>query len=235
MELKWVYDPNTRISKTQITPELYYTTNDGGQTIKKYVNNELVNTFHKYGPDFKFTETAWSGTHIDNIGLDEWTDEVRWIAENYKDVVGEFLPYWDKGFLNKNGEIEDIGKTRGMGVLSADKPISINRICQPSSVQEMWDYEEIAYTDKDVAEDCRGTGTRWMRHKETGQVVRMAKGLVPFPCCAFPTVHGPWPVDESDIDTHGGKRILSLLMGLLFSKKLAGALATSSAFVTFLA
>lgn len=207
MELKWVYDPNTRISKTQITPNLYYTTNDGGQTIKKYVDGQFVKDIHKYGPDKKFMETAMSGIHVENFNMDEWPDEVNWLAETYPEVVGELHREWDKGFLNRNGEIEDIGKVRGNGVLSAEKPISINRICQPASIQEMWDYDVVAFSDKDVAEDCRGMGTQWVKHKETGQIYRMGRGQVPYPCCAYPTVHGPWPVDESDIDLHNGTRI----------------------------
>lgn len=206
MELKWVYDPNTKISKTQITPELYYTTNDGGQTIKKYVNNELVNTFHKYGPDFKSTDTALTGVHTTVQGLDEWIPEIHWIAENYKEIVGEFFPLWDKGFLNKNGEIEDVGVHRGMGILSVEQPISINRIGQPATIQEQWDYDVIATSTKNLDEDCRGSGLKWLRHKETGQIYRLGGSAPLYPCCAFPTIHGPWPVDESDIDLHGGIR-----------------------------
>lgn len=206
MELKWVYDPNTRISRTDVTNDLYYTTNDGGQTIKKFVNGEFVRDIHKYGPDKKFANAVLSGAH-DNTSVDEWTDEVVWLAETYSTIVGNLYRYWDKGFLNKHGEIEDIGKVRGQGVVSPEIPISINRICQPASVQEMWDYDVIAHSDNDVAEDCHGTGTKWVKHKKTGQIYRMGGGLVPFPCCAFPTVHGPWLVDESDIDLHGGIRI----------------------------
>lgn len=229
MELKWNYDPSTRISKTVITDNLYYTTKDGGQTIHKYVNDQLVRTLHKYGPDNKFTETGHDGLHIDVPGLDDWIDEIKWIAETYPDIVGPLLRDWENGYLNKDGNIEDVGVHRGMGVLSAENPISINRIGQPASIQEMWDYDVIAYTEKDVAEDCRGMGTKWVKHKETGQIYRMGAGEPPFPCCAFPTVHGPWPVDENDITKHGGK-FLSILAVLFTSKKLI-AIGTGSVFI----
>jgi len=205
MELKWIYDPSTRISKTVITDSLYYTTDDGGQTIKKYMDGELVNTFHKYGPDHKFMTTAFEGGMHMHGHMDEWIDEVEYIAQTYPDIVGPLIRDWEKGYKNKYGQIEDVGVHRGMGVLSADNPVSINRICQPASIQEMWDYEIIATSPNDIDEDCRGLGVRWVKHKETGQIYRMGGGnMVPYPCCAFPTIHGPWPVDESDITLHGG-------------------------------
>ncbi len=205
MELKWVYDPNTRISKTEITSDLYYTTDDGGQTIKKYVNGELVKTMHKYGPDRKFDNVAPTGIHVDNIGQDEWPEEVIWLSETYPEKVGILYQYWQNGYKNKNGEIEDIGVERGMGILSEDNPISINRICQPASIQEWWDYDTIAQSPVDVDEDCGGTGVKWIRHKVTGQIYRVGGGHPLFPCCMFPKIHGPWPVDESDIELHKGK------------------------------
>lgn len=205
MELKWVYDPSTKISRVDITDSLYYTTNDGGQTIKKYVNGENIKDFHKYGPENKFTETAPNGQHMDTLGLDEWPKEVEWLSDNYSHIVGKLYRDWDKGFLNKHGVIEDIGVTRGQGVISPELPISINRICQPASVQEMWDYDVIAYSTIDIDEDCRGFGVKWVKHKETGQIFRMS-AHVPYPCCAFPSIHGPWPVDDSDIELHKGIR-----------------------------
>lgn len=208
MELKWVYDPATRISKTQITENLYYTTNDGGQTIKKYVNGLFNRDLHKYGPTFKSMEICNTGLHIDSPNLDEWADEVKWLAATYPNIVGELLPDWDQGFLNRNGELEDIGKLRGQGVVSKENPISVNRICQPASIQEMWDYDCIAYTDESPYEDCLGTGLKWMKHKETGTILRLGGKQVPFPCCVFPIVHGPYEVDESDIEAHNGIRLI---------------------------
>lgn len=208
MELKWIYDPNTRISKTQITGDLYYTTNDGGQTIEKYVNNQLVDTFHKYGPNIKFNTVNIDGKYSEFINEDFWPDEVIWLSETYPEIVGKLYIDWDKGFLNRYGEIEDIGKLRGMGVLSAEQPISINRICQPASIQELWDYDIIAYSDENIAEDCNGLGIQWIKHKVTGQIYRMGRGQVLYPCCVYPVIHGPWPVEESDIDLHNGIRLI---------------------------
>lgn len=233
MQLNWVYDPNTRISRVDITDNLYYTTNDGGQTIKKYVNGMLEKELHKYGPDLKFTETSWTGSHIDNISMDEWTDEVVWLSDNYSHIVGKLYRHWDKGYLNQNGEIEDVGVHRGMGVISPELPIAVNRICQPASVQEMWDYEKIAEADTSPYEDCRGGGLKWMKHKITGQIYRMGNKLVPYPCCAFPSIHGPWPVDLDDITKHGGK-FLSILVAYVGFKKVVGFVfaATTLAYIT---
>lgn len=208
MKLDWVYDPNTRVSKVTINSELYYTTNDGGQTIHKYINNELVDTFHKYGPDYKFANVNFTGSHLKSDEyLDPWPEEVKWLTDTYPNIVGKWYRDWDKGYLNKKGELEGVGTIRGMGIVSPELPISVNRICQPASVQEMWDYEQIAFTEESPYEDCHGGGLKWMKHKVTGQIVRMGAMLVPYPCCAFPSVHGPWPVDESDIEKHNGKPI----------------------------
>lgn len=207
MKLNWTYDVEKRLATTTITPELYYTTPDGGQTINKYVNNELVQTFHKYGPEHKFTAiTDETGHHtqLSEDFVDEWPAEVKWLSDTYPEIVGKLYPDWDKGFLNSKGEIEDVGQLRGFGIVSPDEPISINRLCCPANEVEWWDWEVIASTDKDVAEDCMGRGTWWRRNKKTGEIVRTSMSTPPYPCCVHPVVHGPYKVDDSDIDLHGG-------------------------------
>lgn len=207
MILNWKYDVKTKIAFVDIVPGLRYETPDGGQTINKFVDGELVDTFHKFGPEIKFTGYSPDSSH----GMkredfnDEWPSEAAWLAIEYPEVVGPLISDWDMGFLHEDGEIHDIGKKRGMGVVSPDNPISINRICLPASVQEWWGWEQIARSNKNIDEACHGQGVRWMRNKETGKIVRVGDGQPQVPCCVYPVMHGPYEVDASDIALHNGK------------------------------
>jgi hypothetical protein len=207
MILDWKYNVETKIAAVDIVPGLRYETPDGGQTINKFVDGEIVETFHKFGPENKFTGFSRDSTHGMQLGeyFDEWPDEVSWLAAEYPEAVGPLISDWDLGFLEVDGEIRDVGKRRGMGVVSPDKPVSINRICQPAWVQEWWGWEQIARTDKCLDEACHGIGMRWMRNKETGEIVRVGNEQPQVPCCVFPTMHGPYKVDSSDIALHDGQ------------------------------
>ena len=191
MKLNWTYDPITKIAKTVITDQLFYTTNDGGQTILKFVNDELVSTFHKYGPDLKFSEVSLTGKHTETTHNHEWDKEVSWLSKEYPEIVGEVLPEWDKGFLSKDGSIIDVGIRKGYGVVSPDNPISINRLCQPANEIEGWDYEQVAWSKTNVDDECPD-GVQWIRHKTTGQLYRMGVLQPMNPCCVFPKIHGPY-------------------------------------------
>jgi len=206
MILNWKYNAETKIAAVDVVPGLRYETPDGGQTINKFVDGELVDTFHKFGPDRKFTGFSADSSHdVDpTTFVDEWPIEVAWLAAEYSHVLGPLITDWDLGFLHEDGEIHDVGSRRGMGVVSPDNPVSINRICLPASVQEWWGWEQIARTDKNLDEACHGTGMRWMRNKETGKIVRVGDGQPQVPCCVYPTMHGPYEVDVVDIALHDG-------------------------------
>ena len=207
MILDWKYNVETKIAAVDVVPGLRYETPDGGQTINKFVDGELVDTFHKFGPDRKFKgfdlEGGAFGLPSSEIN-DEWPSEVAWLASAYPDAVGPLISDWDMGFLHKDGEIHDVGVRRGMGIVSPDNPVSINRICQPAWVQEWWGWEEIARTDKCLDDDCHGLGMCWMRNIETGKIVRIGVMQPQVPCCVFPSIHGPYEVDVSDIALHDG-------------------------------
>lgn len=207
MKLDWTYDPNTREAKTVITDTLYYTTNDGGQTINKFVNDKLAKTFHKYGKDDKFSNVAPTGIHIEvSTHADKWPTEVEWLAETYPEIVGNLYIDWNNGFKNKDGRIEDVGRTRGFGITDTDELISINRLCAPANFTEWWDWEVIATSKKQIDEDCTD-GMIWRKNKNTGEIVRVSTNHPPMPCCVYPRIHGPWPVTIEDIAEHDGVMI----------------------------
>ena len=160
MILNWKYNVETKIAYVDVVPGLRYETPDGGQTINKLVDGEIVETFHKFGPENKFTGFSRDSTHgMDPTTYrDEWPTEAAWLAVEYPEVVGPLISDWDLGFLEVDGEIRDVGKRRGMGVVSPDNPVSVNRICLPASVQEWWGWERIASTTKNLDEACHGMG-----------------------------------------------------------------------------
>jgi len=209
MKLTWKYDPNTKVAKCVINESLYYETPDGGQTINKYYNSQLVNVIHKYGDEtLKFTTMAPAGNHLNlEEFIDGWVDEVIFLSETYPDIVGKLYLSWKNGFKNKDGNIEGVGELRGFGVNDLEDMLSINRLCIPSNITEWWDWDIIAFKDQRENETFYEKRLCWKKNRTTGEVVRVGDGQSPVPCCVFPLIHGPWPVEESDIEANGGTRI----------------------------
>ena len=206
MELHWKYNPNTKIAKAIINEELYYETPDGGQTINKYVNGEFVRAFHKYGEDKKFTNYDHTSNHLGYAHtLDEWNPEITWLAKTYSKEVGTMHMPWHDGYINSRGELEDVGIPRGYGVNNTEDKQAVNRMGLSCKVQEWWGWDIIAYSTKEL-DNCHGFGLLWRKNRQTGEIVRVGGGQPPVPCCVYPLIHGPWTVDESDIDLHNGIR-----------------------------
>jgi hypothetical protein len=206
MELHWKYNPNTKIAKAIVNEELYYETPDGGQTINKYVNGEFVRAFHKYGEDKKFTNYEVTSNHLGyKHDLDEWNSEITWLANTYSNEVGSIHMPWTDGYINSRGVIEDVGITRGYGVNNTEDKQAVNRMGLSCKVQEWWGWDLIAYSTKEL-DNCHGFGLVWRKNKQTNEIVRVGGGQPQVPCCVYPVIHGPWTVDDSDIELHEGVR-----------------------------
>ena len=81
MELKWIHNKSQKLLKTVIfsnkyNQELYYTTKDGGQVIKKYFNDNLIATFER-------TEHS-----------DPWEQEKEWLGSAYEEFTEKYEPMW---------------------------------------------------------------------------------------------------------------------------------------------
>ena len=82
MELYWTHNQADKTLKTIIfnndyNQELYYTTEDGGQVIKKYFNDNLVTSFVRTDKE------------------DPWEEEKVWIGATYPEQVkGSYEPMW---------------------------------------------------------------------------------------------------------------------------------------------
>ena len=208
MRLDWTYDIGTRTAKTVINDELYYTTIDGGQTIDKYVDGELVRTFHKYGPDKKYTTKASNGWHNDELRTDSWTGEVVWLSRYHHASVGKLYSPWVNGIKNKHGELELVGTScGGFGVTNPEELISVCRLVSPADTGEWWDWDIIATNINYNDDDTYNEGVVWRKHKTTGQIVRVGSNQCHIPTCVYPTIHGPFVVSDSDIIDKYGTRV----------------------------
>lgn len=208
MELKWNWDPDAKLATAHVNESLKYTTPDGGQTINKYVDGTLVKTMHKYGSaDNKFSEPALgTGRHIEGV-IDEWmTEEVPYLIQNHGKELGEYVDGSVTGYRTKDGDIEDVGTQRGMGVTNATDKIGVNRLFAAANITEWWDWEVIATSNKYSEE---GFPYEWKRNIKTNEIVRVSASTPPYPCCVFPQVYGPYPVTdlEADLVKYEGVRV----------------------------
>lgn len=218
MQLDWVVD----YSQNKLTLELdnvVYQTFDGGQNIDKYIDTEFAYRIRQY-PD-----KPHNWTHGNQKGsppkadLDEWGDELDWILENFPRVGQKHLV---TTYRERDGLITDDGKVRGCGVNNLTDLIAVNRLGQPASVQEKWDWDEIATTDcyEDISSKMHDIdpnvnkateGLSWYRNKKTG-VIERAGTSQNCPCHVFPNIYPPVEIhpDEltEDITRYGGHYIL---------------------------
>lgn len=219
MQLDWVVDK----SQNKMTLELdnvVYETFDGGQNIDKYVDGEFAYRIRQY-PD---KPRNW--THGNQLGnppkapSDEWGKELEWILENFPRVGQKHLV---TTYRERDGVVRDSGVIRGLGVNNLTDLIAVNRIGQPASIQERWDWEEIASTNNwetipgkmhnlDENVNLATAGISWYRHKETG-VIERAGSSQNCPCHVFPYVYPPVEIDpdkiDEDITNYGGKYLES--------------------------
>jgi len=196
MELKWSYDPNAKLATANVNASIKYTTADGGQTVNKYVDGVLVKTMHKYGPDHKFSDSAPTGRHVENV-KDEWMDEIEYLIQNHSLDLGQFVEGAYTGYRTKNGDIEALGEQRGMGVNNTTDKIGVNRLLAAANITEWWDWEVIAAS---TLESEVGRNYEWKRNLTTNEIVRVSSGNPPFPCCVYPEIHGPYPVTDLEAD-----------------------------------
>jgi hypothetical protein len=190
MELLWKYNPEYKTLRCDIDADLYYTSNDAGFTIHKFYKQELV-------------KILYSDHNVDTHENNYWDKEVIYLSQNYTDIVGKLYRPWHDGYLTKDGKIIDIGIERGNGVVSPDKPISIDRLCMPANIMEWWDYSPYAF-GSDIDDTSCNRGIIWYQHNITKQIVRTSVGNCPIPNETFPIIHGPFNVDEDDIKKHDG-------------------------------
>jgi hypothetical protein len=198
MKLDWIYNPTTKIARVDITAALYYETPDGGQTINKFEDGLLTETFHKFGEGKKFLTYNFDpdcGHDMTKL-TDNWPTEIKMLCTNYSDIVGEETH--SNTYLTETGEFET--RQSPVPVVSDSWRVTTNRLCIPGSVQGWWDWEKIADSSINLDDTCK-FGMTWRKHKTTGKIVRAGTNQPQIPCCMWPMIHYE-EVDESDITAH---------------------------------
>ena len=124
--------------------ETKYTTVDGGQNIDKYIDGE----FDRRIRQFPEKPEDWLQPHMsppmapDN---DEWGPEIDWLIQTYPEQLGERCDSYE--YRERDGSITTETFVRGQGANNWEDLISVNRLGQPASVQERWDWNQIAVSN----------------------------------------------------------------------------------------
>lgn len=202
MQLDWVPD----YSENKLTLEIdniKYITLDGGQNIDKYIEGE----FNKRIRQFPEQADDWLQPHMEtplNASLDEWCAELDWLIETYPDIVGQ--RHLVLTYREKDGSITNTEHVRGQGANNLEDLISVNRIGIPASVQERWDWTELAVSYTPI--ENAPMGLAWSEHKETGQIIRHGHNQN-CPCHVFPQIYKPVTIEKEnlteDITSFGGQ------------------------------
>ena len=209
MQLDWV----SNYEENRLTFEidnLKYTTVDGGQNIDKYVDGE----FNKRIRQFPDKPADWLQPHMSPPMVpefDEWSDEINWLLKQYPEQLGERCYHHNDNrdsyqYKERDGSITTETFVRGQGVNNWVDLISVNRLGMPASVQERWDWIEIAKS-LDKVENAPN-GLAWSKHKDTGEILRHGQAQN-CPCHVFPQIYVPVVILkeelESDVAKFGGR------------------------------
>lgn len=215
MQLDWVVD----YSQNKLTFEidnLRYETVDGGQNIYKYQDGKLVQRLRQY-PDHPEDYVQPYNPQPPEAPLDEWLTELEYLIETYPQL-GE--KHFVKTYRERDGSITTENFVRGMGVNNLDDLISVNRLGQPASIQEKWDWDELASVanvddiprnmfQEDENLQYAHVGIGWYRHKKTG-IIERAGSSQNCPCHVFPKIYPPTEIHPDDlyddIAKYGGTR-----------------------------
>ena len=178
MKLDWKYDTEAKnaILNLEVEPPLRYETPDGGQTINKFVDGILTNTFHIFGPERKFltfNSDPDCGMEATDFDID-WPGELAWLEDTFPEQV------------------------------HADSENTFNRMGVDGAVQGWEDYDLIAESDENPDRLCYDQGLVWRRHKTTEKIYRCGRGQPQIPDIMYPKIYGPFEVTLDDIAEHNG-------------------------------
>ena len=178
MELNWTHNQAENLLKCVIfsnkyNQELYYTTKDGGQVIKKYFNDNLITTFER-------TEHS-----------DPWEQEKEWLGDAYQEFTGEYQPMWYLQELSDE-EYAEWENTRGWNMAMplygiSEDGVYLDRLQRHSYVQEGRDMENVILNELEkiwIEKDSEGNyyQREWCEENNSFYNVQ--------PCCVFPNNPG---------------------------------------------
>ena len=192
MQLDWV----SNYSENRLTFEidnLKYTTVDGGQNIEKYIDGE----FDKRIRQFPNEPEDWLQPHKEqptSADNDEWCAELNWLLKTYPEELGERCESYE--YRERDGSITTETFVRGQGANNWDDLVSVNRIGIPASVQERWDWTELAKSH--IKRKNAPYGLTWSKHNDTNEIIRHGS-LQNCPCHVFPQIYVPVVINEEDL------------------------------------
>jgi hypothetical protein len=195
-ELTWHYEHETHRQHFIVDNKMYETF-DGGQNIKKYVDDVYVTTLRQYPHlpiDFIYKVDDDLSGLLMIPSTDQWADEMLELIEQYPDELGEHLPI--KEYRQRDNSIKTFEHVLGVGVNNLKDKIRINRMGIPDNIQENWGYEVLVSWTGPVTNSP--DGLQWKQHPDTGEIIRTPAGNS-FPCHVFPKVY-PTEILESKED-----------------------------------
>ena len=185
MELAWIHNREQNILKTVIFDDvkfnqiLYYTTMDGGNTIKKYFNDNLVSTF---------TRTEHT---------DPWEEEKDFLTTHYSENVGAYTPMWHLLDLTEQEYAQwevDNNWNMAMPLYGISKDgVYLDRLQRHAFVQEGRDMEDFYRNELRklwIEQDTLGNlfVREWSEENNSFYNVQ--------PCCVFPHNPGRIPISK---------------------------------------
>ena len=192
-ELTWHYEHETHRQHFIVDNKMYETF-DGGQNIKKYVDDVYVTTLRQY-PHLPIDYIYKVDDDLSGLlmipSTDQWADEMLELIEQYPDELGEHLPI--KEYRQRDNSIKTFEHVLGVGVNNLTDKIRINRMGIPDNIQENWGYEVLVTWTGPVTNSP--DGLQWKQHPDTGEIIRTPAGNS-FPCHVFPEVY-PTAILES--------------------------------------
>ena len=197
MELNWVPNLQENLLTFEID-NLKYTTIDGGQNIKKYIDGVYEKTIRQFPGrplDWIAPSQQPPYTNQEGDGEDEWFEELDWLISTYSEELGE--KHLVTTYRLRDGNLWDAGRVLGNGANNLTDLISVNRLGQPASVQERWDWEPLANYLKPV--ELSENGLTWSRNIHTGEIWRHGNAQH-CPCHVFPKIVKPVQVFDLDAD-----------------------------------
>ena len=189
MQLDWTHNTEKKLLKCvvfdsrQFNQELYYTTSNGGDTINKYFNDVLINSFRR----------------TDNS--DPWEDEKHWLSETYSEFVGVYRPMWFLQDLSEEEYLEwentrDWNMAMPLYVISEDG-YYLDRLQLHSHVQEGRDMENVIIDQERkiwIEVDSEGNYFKRLWCEENNSFYNVQ------PCCVFPDNPGRQPISSDEVE-----------------------------------
>lgn len=186
MELNWTHNRELQELKCFINDQLWYTTNNGGNTIiKHYYEADICN------------QTILQLT----MEHDSWGDEKFWLSENYPEL-GQYNPIDVADELQEQWMVKNNWQSAmPLFGISSDGGY-LDRLQRTNAVQEgrdMTAHYQSELTKTWIEKDSDGNFFKREWCDENNSFYNIQ------PCCVFPTNPGRTPLSDADVN-----RIISL-------------------------